>query len=148
MYVLRHVSMNTQHLFHSKICLVIFQILYIGSEQYYVSVSSGEMCIKGRGSDSPARVSTNERSGMILTGQSEAAHLTSEWLSEIMSCILAARADGWVTFTSPVLCLGLLGDKCPHVPPMSPPPRCHWCHNRWQGKLSSWSHWNIQSHMS
>lgn len=52
------------------------------------------MCIKGRGSDSPARVSTNERSGMILIGQSEAAHLTSEWLSEIMSCILAARADG------------------------------------------------------
>lgn len=99
------------------------------------------MCIKGRGSDSPAHFWTNESSGMILICQSEAAHLTSEWLSEIMSCILAARADGWVTFTTPVS-LSVSGYSETSVP-MSPPPLCHRCHNLWQGKLSAcWSHWN------
>ena len=59
--------------FFIKFRLIIFSKFFrFGSEQY-VSVSSGEMCIKGRGSDSPAaHVSANKRSVMRPSGQSEA----------------------------------------------------------------------------
>ena len=60
-----------------------------------------------------------------------AQHLTSKWLSELMSCILAVRADGWVTFTRVSVSRKQVSSCL----------TCHQCHTRWHREPSStWSH--------